>query len=217
MPPGVALGEARPARHPFHPARQPQQAAQSQGDEERPPAEARHEDAAHQRAQRRSDFRAGVDQCIRQSALMLVEMRGQDLRITRISHRLPNPEQQPQDQQHRESVDQAGGGRGHRPEEESHRENPVHVKAIHQPAGQDLARGVGPKERGKQYPQLRRRDSQFIFEQRRRNGEIPAIDVVDGDGENQQDYHASQGARNSGSKWSRGRSHGCSFSSCGSW
>ena len=108
---GVVGGDARPTRHPFEPARQPEQAAQSQGDEERPPAEVRHEDAAHQRAHRRSDFGAGVDQRIRKSALMLVEMRGQDLRITRVSHRLPDPEQQPQRQQHRESMDQAGGGR----------------------------------------------------------------------------------------------------------
>jgi hypothetical protein len=38
---------------------------------------------------------------------------------------------------------------------------------------------------------LRRRNPQFIFEQRRRNREIPAIDVINGDGQGQQDYHAS--------------------------
>jgi len=132
---------------------------------------------------------------------MLVEMRGQDLRITRVSHRIPIPSSS-----RSTSSTRIRGSSRWRPSlatREEPRENPVHVKAIHQPAGEDLARGVGQKKEDRGF-QLRRRDSQFIFEQRRRNREIPAIDVVDGDGENQQDYHASQGARDLG----RGRVEG---------
>jgi len=87
---------------------------------------------------------------------------------------------------------------------EPRRENPVHVKAIHQPAGEDLARGVGPKERGQQDSSCDAEIPNSSLEPAGAAIESSAIDVVDGDGENQQDYHASQGARDLG----RGRVEG---------
>jgi len=63
------------------------------------------------RAQRRPDFRAGVDQRIRQSALMLVEMPRPGSSNNTVSHRSPIPSSSRSTSSTANPVDQAGGGR----------------------------------------------------------------------------------------------------------
>src|ERR1700693_4953679 len=90
-------------------------------------------------------------------------------------------------------MDQSGDGGRARPQEEARREHPLHIETVNQPAGKKLAAGVGPEERREQDAELRRRDPEFILEQRSRNRKVAAIDVVDEDGEEEQHQHAREG------------------------
>ena len=119
------------------------------------------------------------------SALVLGEVTGQDLRITRVRPpTLPSPEPtaaQPAGQlpgRTRLPLSRATRAGSPRPA-------PSSRETVHQPAGDNLEHRVGPEESGKQNTQLRCGDAQLRFEQRRRDGEVRAVDVIDGDGQDQ--------------------------------
>ena len=95
-------------------------------------------------------------------------------------------------------MNQARGRRSRAPQKKSAGDHPVHVEAVHQPAGDDLEERIGPEEGGKQQPELRIGDLQLSFEQRRRNGKIAAVDVIDKDGKRKQDQHERERAREPG-------------------
>src|SRR6476646_12188771 len=82
-----------------------------------------------------------------------------------------------------------------RPQEEARCKYPLHVEAVNQPSGENLARGVGPEESGEQYAELRSRDAKLVFDEGRRDRKIAAVDVVNEDGKKQQHKHAREGRR----------------------
>ena len=74
--------------------------------------------------------------------------------------------------------------------EESSGKDPLHVEAIDQPAGWNLHQGVNPEECGQQSAQLKIRDMDFVLDQFGGDRKVAAVDVVDEDGESQQEEDA---------------------------
>jgi hypothetical protein len=96
-------------------------------------------------------------------------------------------------------VHESSKGSGSRPQEKAESQDPVHVEAIHQPAGNGLEHGVGPEESRKQKSELRGGEAKFVFEGRRRDGEIAAVNVVDEHRDPEQEKDDKAGAGESGS------------------
>ena len=176
----------RRTRHPSEPRGQPQQAAETEDDEDRTPAMSCHEHSASEDAERGAELGARVNQAVRESALPLVEMRGDDFGIARVSDGLAHTEQQPEREQQREGVRQASRRRRQRPHEKAEGHHPFYRVAIHEPAGRDLEQSVGPEKCGEQPAIFVRRHFDVVFQQRSRSREAAAIDVVDGDGHDHQ-------------------------------
>ncbi len=109
-----------------------------------------------------------------------------DLAIRWERHRFGGAQQHAYRDQHREAVNESGCGGGERPNDEPGRQHPVHVVAINNPAAEDLDGGVGPEERGEENAKLEGGNMQFVFQQRRRNRKITAVDIVDQNGEEEQ-------------------------------
>ena len=113
-------------------------------------------------------------------------MFGDDFVVRRIRHRFTDAENQPGGQQQRKAVDQAGGQGGRGPHQNAQGQKPIHLEAIHQPAGNDLKRRIRPEKRRQQHAKLRWRKMQVIFQNRRGDRKSSAVDVVDQDRDGKQ-------------------------------
>jgi len=79
--------------------------------------------------------------------MLVRHMQRNDLAIRWERHRFGGAQQHAHRDQHREAVNESGRGGGERPEDEPDRQHPVHVVAINNPAAEEIAGHVGPKER----------------------------------------------------------------------
>src|SRR5215471_8375271 len=82
-----------------------------------------------------------------------------------------------------------------RPRKKPSGNDPVHVEPINYPAGYDLEQGVSPEKRGKQNAELRSRKPKLVFQQRCRNGEVTAVNVIDEDSNGEQRTNTRQQGR----------------------
>src|SRR6266566_4675414 len=126
--------------------------------------------------------------------MLLRHVQRDDLAIRWERYRFGDTQQDPHRDQHGEAVNESGCGGGGRPEDERGRQHPVHVVAINNPAADDLGGAVGPEESGEEKAKLGGGNMQFVFQQRRCNRKINAVDIVDQNREEEQAESTNQRA-----------------------
>src|SRR5260370_18936753 len=126
-----------------------------------------------------------------------------DFAVRRIGDGLTDAEDEAHGKKQLEPTDEAGTERGGGPQENSEREDPVNWKTVDQPAGDDLEDGVGPEEGGEENAELGIGKAELVFDMRSGDGEISAVDVVDEDGEGQEDGEAGKLRREEGRREER--------------
>ncbi len=189
------------------PGNQPEQADHTYGNEESTPTELRQNTAADNQAQRRTELRSGVDQTIGHAALLFGESGGDDLGIRRIRDGFAHSQHQTQQEQSRESVHQAGENGCAGPDKIADRVNPNYVVSFDKPPRQHHETGVGPKKSRKQVSELERIQMQSRFQIVAGDRQVPAIDVIDADRNDQEDQHNPLHARSDRFLRKRGAVH----------
>src|SRR5207245_7634101 len=96
------------ARSPKKPRTDPEQAAESEPDEKSSPSESDDRQTAHQVSDGRTALRTRVDPGVRNAAMALAVVAGDDLRVRRVGDRFPHSEQQPHDEERRKPAHQTG-------------------------------------------------------------------------------------------------------------
>ena len=134
--PSSGRGAPRDRQNPWH---QPRQRAESQRQEERPPAPPRDNQPADQSPHRRTGFRPGVQQRVGEPPAPLGKVVRDHAGVRRIGNRFACAEHQPQPEQDAKPGGEARKRRRRRPHQEARRIDPVGIVAVHQPAGGDLA------------------------------------------------------------------------------
>ena len=91
-------------------------------------------------------------------------------------------------------MENSGADGGDGPEEKSCGEDAVDIEAVHQPSDDELHGGVGVEEGGEKNSELGGGDVEFVLEGAGGDGQIAAVDVVDEDGEDEEDKGGSEDA-----------------------
>ena len=174
-------------RHVDKPRYEPEQAEGAESDEERTPAEPSDEHAAEKETKAGAEEKAGTKNGVGETALGLGEVEGEDFAVGGIGDGFTEAEEQTQSKKEDEGVDDAGEGGGDGPKREASGEDEIDIEAIDQPTGDELGAGVGPKKGGEKKAEAGGGDGEFALKQRRGDGEIATVDVVDEDGEAEED------------------------------
>ena len=94
------------------------------------------------------------------------------------------------------------------PDEVAESVDPNNVIAVDQPAGDHLKTGVGPEESGEKPSELRRIEMQLVFQSNPCHRQVSAVDVIDGDRDDQQSqrhpFHARDTSNGPGRRHGRG-------------
>src|SRR5579872_3872593 len=130
--------------------------------------------------------------------MIFVEVVSDDLGIGRKGDSLSHAQKDTHQNQCEKAVQDSSDCRGRGPKEKSSGKNPLHFEPVGKPTCGNLQTRIGPEKSGKQNSELRGRKSQFALKQGSGNRKIAAIDIVEKDGEPQQQQHATQGWRNYG-------------------
>ncbi len=117
---------------------------------------------------------------------MLGQMLRKNFRARRKHHRLTNAQQQPQREQRHKAHRRARKHRRQRPCQKSQRHHSVRAPAIDKQPHHKLQRRISPEKGRKQHSKLRCSRSPLQFEQRRRQCQVAAINVVNQNRQNQQ-------------------------------
>ena len=184
---GAGRGQSRAPGPPFGPKRQPRQGAHPQQDEKRPPADMRHQLCPGKGPEGRPEFGSDIDPGIGQTPLILSIMRGEDFRVGRIRHRFGHSDQQTEHEEAGKTGDQSRPRGRSGPKEEPGSQDPARIVTVHQPARDELKGGIAPKKGPEQDPQLGGVEPEFVFDQRRGDGKISAIDIIDDHRRDQQE------------------------------
>src|SRR6266478_4882949 len=155
---------------------------------------------------------AGANNRVGAAALEFGKIARNDFAVGGIGDGLADAENEAHGKQQFEPADEAGSKCGGRPQQNSKREDPVDRETVDQPPGDDLEDGVSPEEGGEEDSELGIGKTELVFDVRSGDGEIPAVDVVDEDGEGEEDGQAGKlrrepGSSNSGGQYVGGRAH----------
>jgi len=174
-------------RHVDEPRHEPEEADRAEEEEERTPAKPGDEESTEKKAKPGTEEKTGAEHGIGETAVIVGKIESQNFAIRRIGDRLAEAEQQAQSEEQGEGMNESREGGGDRPKREAGSEDEVDVETIHQPSGNQLGEAVGPEESGEEEAEARGGEGEFILEKRCGDGEIAAVDVVDEDGNSQED------------------------------
>ena len=187
-------------RHVDKPRHEPEQAEEAESDEEGAPAEAGDEHASEKETKAGAEEEAGTKNGVGETALSFGEVKGEDFSVGGIGDGFTEAKEQSQSKKENKGVDDAGEGSGDGPKREASGEDEIDIEAIDQPTGDELGAGVGPKKSGEKEAEASGGKGEFALKQRRGDGEIAAVDVVDEDGEAEEDEGDEKTSRDAGGK-----------------
>ena len=187
-------------RHVGKPGHEPEQAEGAESDEEGPPAETRDEHAAEKETKAGAEEEAGTKNGVGETALSFGEVKGEDFAVGGIGDGFTEAKEQSQSKKENEGVDGAGEGGGDGPKREASGEDEIDIEAIDQPTGDELGAGVGPKKSGEKEAEASGGKGEFALKQRRGDGEIATVDVIDEDGEAEEDEGDEETSRDAGGR-----------------
>lgn len=172
------------------PEGEPDECAEAEDHEEAAPAVIGDDEAADQGAECGAEFGAGVDEAVGFAALIFGEVFSDDFGEGRVGDGFADAEEEAEGEEGGEGGGEAGEGGGERPEEIADGEDAVDVVTLDEPAGGDLAEGIGPEEGGGELAHHGRGDLEFVADFGGRHAEVAAVDVVDEDGDDEEGEEA---------------------------
>ncbi len=196
------VDRSRPSQE-LQPRKQPQRTGDAEHNEEKSPADMGYEHSAEKCSDGGTGGLPSRNERVGAAALQLRKITGDDFAVRGIGNRLADAKDEAHGEQQLETVDEASGDGGGGPQKNSECEDPVDGKAVNQPAGNDLKDRVGPEERSEEDPEMGIGKAEFVFDMRRRDGEIPAIDVVDENGEGEEQRETRELGRKPGRRLRR--------------
>ena len=192
---GVGFGREPPCRG--DPGGEPQQRHRAEQQEDAAPAELGHQEPAEEDAEGRPDRQPLGHQAVGEAQPVAVDVLGDQLGRAGEGRALAHAQQQAQGQDHRKAGGESGEEGGEPPDGQADGQRTVGVHLLGHPAGQHLARHIGPEEGRGQDADLRAREAELVLEQRGGGREVAAVDVVDEHRQREERYdqRAERGSR----------------------
>ena len=147
---GVGGGEA--AGLPALPGGEPEEGAESDGEEGSAPAEVGHEEATSKGADGGAPADGGDEEAVGEAAILFLDAFAEDFGTGGEDDGFADAEEEAHGEEGGESAGEAGEGGGGGPGEESGGEDGAGLEAVDEPAYGDLEEDVGPEEGGGRMP-----------------------------------------------------------------